>query len=164
MLLQQGCQPSSAAKLFLNAIMASFLQRVGKLLSSSSLSSHFRKYSRFPLSATNSKATTDAQSLSIFVVNFSRQTNAESHLKWLMPTSYKFGHRRTPIRRAESVHRKANTSTADANSAIELALDSVVKIFTVSCSPNYLLPWQNKSQRETMGSGQFVYLTLLTDS
>lgn len=41
----------------------------------------------------------------------------------------------------------------NAYSAIELALDSVVKIFTVSSSPNYLLPWQNKSQRETMGSG-----------
>lgn len=41
----------------------------------------------------------------------------------------------------------------DAYSAIELALDSVVKIFTVSSSPNYCLPWQNKSQRETMGSG-----------
>nr|XP_027087325.1 protease Do-like 10, mitochondrial isoform X1 [Coffea arabica]XP_027089217.1 protease Do-like 10, mitochondrial isoform X1 [Coffea arabica] len=41
----------------------------------------------------------------------------------------------------------------DAYSAIELALDSVVKIFTVSSSPNYFLPWQNKSQRETMGSG-----------
>ncbi|GAV81916.1 Trypsin domain-containing protein/PDZ_2 domain-containing protein [Cephalotus follicularis] len=38
-------------------------------------------------------------------------------------------------------------------SAIELALDSVVKIFTVSSSPNYFLPWQNKSQRESMGSG-----------
>ncbi|KAK7839228.1 protease do-like 10 [Quercus suber] len=35
--------------------------------------------------------------------------------------------------------------------AIELALDSVVKIFTVSSSPNYILPWQNKSQRESMG-------------
>jgi hypothetical protein len=42
---------------------------------------------------------------------------------------------------------------SDAYSAIELALDSVVKIFTVSSSPNYFLPWQNKSQRETMGSG-----------
>lgn len=37
--------------------------------------------------------------------------------------------------------------------AIEVALDSVVKIFTVSSSPNYFLPWQNKPQRETMGSG-----------
>lgn len=41
----------------------------------------------------------------------------------------------------------------DAYLAIELALDSVVKIFTVSSSPNYFLPWQNKSQRETTGSG-----------
>ncbi|KAL8159403.1 hypothetical protein V2J09_000940 [Rumex salicifolius] len=41
----------------------------------------------------------------------------------------------------------------DAFSAIELALDSVVKIFTVTSSPNYFLPWQNKPQRETMGSG-----------
>ncbi|KAK9139002.1 hypothetical protein Sjap_009596 [Stephania japonica] len=40
--------------------------------------------------------------------------------------------------------------------AIELALDSVVKIFTVSSSPNYFLPWQNKSQRETMGSGFLI--------
>ncbi|CAH9072988.1 unnamed protein product [Cuscuta epithymum] len=42
---------------------------------------------------------------------------------------------------------------SDAYSAIELALDSVVKIFTVSSSPNYFLPWQNKSQRESTGSG-----------
>ncbi|KAF9677020.1 hypothetical protein SADUNF_Sadunf08G0063800 [Salix dunnii] len=45
----------------------------------------------------------------------------------------------------------------DAYSAIELALDSVVKIFTVSSSPNYFLPWQNKSQRETMGSGFVIH-------
>lgn len=42
----------------------------------------------------------------------------------------------------------------DAYAAIELTLDSVVKVFTVSSSPNYFLPWQNKSQRETMGSGE----------
>ena len=53
-----------------------------------------------------------------------------------------------------SVQVQVEPSRVDhAVSAIELALDSVVKIFTVSCSPNYLLPWQNKSQRETMGSG-----------
>ncbi|XP_030513088.1 protease Do-like 10, mitochondrial [Rhodamnia argentea] len=40
-----------------------------------------------------------------------------------------------------------------AYSGIETALDSVVKIFTVSSSPNYLLPWQNKPPRETWGSG-----------
>ncbi|KAG8068693.1 hypothetical protein GUJ93_ZPchr0005g15421 [Zizania palustris] len=41
----------------------------------------------------------------------------------------------------------------DAYAAVELALDSVVKVFTVSSSPNYFLPWQNKAQRESMGSG-----------
>ncbi|WOL15610.1 protease Do-like 10, mitochondrial [Canna indica] len=41
----------------------------------------------------------------------------------------------------------------DAYAAIELALDSVVKVFTVSSSPNYFLPWQNKAQRESTGSG-----------
>ncbi|GMH13048.1 hypothetical protein Nepgr_014889 [Nepenthes gracilis] len=45
------------------------------------------------------------------------------------------------------------TTESDAYSAIDFALDSVVKIFTVSSSPNYFLPWQNKPQRETMGSG-----------
>ncbi|KAG2307298.1 hypothetical protein Bca52824_027046 [Brassica carinata] len=40
-----------------------------------------------------------------------------------------------------------------ATKAVDLAMDSVVKIFTVSTSPSYFLPWQNKSQRESMGSG-----------
>lgn len=44
----------------------------------------------------------------------------------------------------------------DAYHAIELALDSVVKIFTVSSSPSYFLPWQNKPQRESMGSGFII--------
>ncbi|KAG9160551.1 hypothetical protein Leryth_025482 [Lithospermum erythrorhizon] len=51
------------------------------------------------------------------------------------------------------VELKIPSTLLDAYSAIELALDSVVKIFTVTSSPNYSLPWQNKSQRETMGSG-----------
>lgn len=51
---------------------------------------------------------------------------------------------------ASSLRRSRNS---DAYSAIEVALDSVVKIFTVSSSPNYFLPWQNKSQREHTGSG-----------
>ncbi|KAG0591583.1 hypothetical protein KC19_1G185700 [Ceratodon purpureus] len=37
--------------------------------------------------------------------------------------------------------------------ATEIALDAVVKIFAVSSSPNYFLPWQNKAQREATGSG-----------
>ncbi|EYU39504.1 hypothetical protein ABFS82_06G199500 [Erythranthe guttata] len=46
-----------------------------------------------------------------------------------------------------------NGAMDEAYYAIELALDSVVKIFTVASSPSYFLPWQNKSQRESMGSG-----------
>ncbi|KAL0402582.1 UNVERIFIED_CONTAM: Protease Do-like 10, mitochondrial [Sesamum latifolium] len=49
-----------------------------------------------------------------------------------------------------------NASMDDAYYAIELALDSVVKIFTVASSPSYFLPWQNKSQRESMGSGFII--------
>ncbi|KAL3523236.1 hypothetical protein ACH5RR_016070 [Cinchona calisaya] len=54
---------------------------------------------------------------------------------------------------AEAEVPRLSSGNGDAYAAIELALDSVVKIFTVSSSPNYFLPWQNKSQRETMGSG-----------
>ncbi|PNT71253.1 hypothetical protein BRADI_2g25260v3 [Brachypodium distachyon] len=51
---------------------------------------------------------------------------------------------------AEAVAARHDT---DAYAAVELALDSVVKVFTVSSGPNYFLPWQNKAQRESMGSG-----------
>ncbi|XP_056159207.1 protease Do-like 10, mitochondrial isoform X2 [Syzygium oleosum] len=46
----------------------------------------------------------------------------------------------------------ASEGESAACAGIETALDSVVKIFTVSSSPNYLLPWQNKPPRETWGS------------
>jgi hypothetical protein len=55
-----------------------------------------------------------------------------------------------------------HTTTTNNNTAVELAFNSVVKIFTVSCSPNYLLPWQNKSQRESMGSGLFYFFLYAT--
>lgn len=48
--------------------------------------------------------------------------------------------------------------------ATEIALDAVVKIFAVSSSPNYFLPWQNKAQREATGSGEFLALMQLTPS
>ena len=35
-------------------------------------------------------------------------------------------------------------------------LQSVVKVLTVHSSPNYFMPWQNKPQRETSGSGVVV--------
>jgi hypothetical protein len=55
-----------------------------------------------------------------------------------------------------------HTTNTNNNTAVELAFNSVVKIFTVSCSPNYLLPWQNKSQRESMGSGLFYFFLYAT--
>jgi hypothetical protein len=54
----------------------------------------------------------------------------------------------------EEVDSLAARHDTDAFAAVELALDSVVKVFTVSSGPNYFLPWQNKSQRESMGSGK----------
>ncbi|BBH00594.1 DegP protease 10 [Prunus dulcis] len=54
------------------------------------------------------------------------------------------------IRRRRLGDRRNNKRSTTDKDAIELALDSVVKIFTVSSSPNYFLPWQNKSQRESM--------------
>lgn len=53
-----------------------------------------------------------------------------------------------------------NGTMEEAYYAIELALDSVVKIFTVASSPSYFLPWQNKSQRESMGSGLCLLLCI----
>ncbi|PSR92830.1 Protease Do-like [Actinidia chinensis var. chinensis] len=45
---------------------------------------------------------------------------------------------------------------SSSNSALELALQSVVKIFVVTCSPNYFLPWQNQYQSNTHGSGFII--------
>ncbi|WRX23812.1 PDZ domain - like 6 [Theobroma cacao] len=67
---------------------------------------------------------------------------------------FDIGERQSSIQRWYVFRSKRSLHTeTDAYLAIELALDSVVKIFTVTSSPNYFLPWQNKSQRETMGSG-----------
>ncbi|XP_002971553.2 protease Do-like 10, mitochondrial [Selaginella moellendorffii] len=41
----------------------------------------------------------------------------------------------------------------DPQGGLDAALNSVVKIFTVSSSPNYVLPWQKKPLRELTGSG-----------
>ncbi|KAJ8466287.1 hypothetical protein OPV22_028839 [Ensete ventricosum] len=59
----------------------------------------------------------------------------------------------SPYAVSEVDQEPASHRSTDAYAAIELALDSVVKVFTVSSSPNYFLPWQNKAQRESMGSG-----------
>ncbi len=36
---------------------------------------------------------------------------------------------------------------------LSTAFDSIVKVFTVSASPNWFMPWQTKQQREITGSG-----------
>ncbi|XWS58892.1 hypothetical protein CRYUN_Cryun08bG0073900 [Craigia yunnanensis] len=75
--------------------------------------------------------------------------NSESNI-----SKFCVGERQSSIQRWHVLKSRRSLHTeTDAYLAIELALDSVVKIFTVSSSPNYFLPWQNKSQRETMGSG-----------
>ncbi|KAG0496602.1 hypothetical protein HPP92_001136 [Vanilla planifolia] len=63
-----------------------------------------------------------------------------------------FGAISRPVQELEEDVSLRNPHT-NAYAAIEIALDSVVKVFTVSSSPNYFLPWQNKAQRENMGSG-----------
>lgn len=59
------------------------------------------------------------------------------------------------------VHDVESRRAPDPYVATEIALDAVVKIFTVSCSPNYFLPWQNKPQREVTGSGEFGFWFML---
>ncbi|KAL3696064.1 hypothetical protein R1sor_010140 [Riccia sorocarpa] len=69
------------------------------------------------------------------------------------------GFSRAFVREISASSRKDRVSShgepigTDAYAITELALDSVVKIFTMASSPNYFLPWQNKPQREITGSG-----------
>lgn len=145
-------------------MMVPFVRTVRNVLSFSSSSSRFLGDCRLTPPATKIQ-NAFLQSSSIVDPSFTQQTNNIFRSDTLLTSSapvvktFKTRYRGTSVRRAQPPYRKANTRT-DANLAIELALDSVVKIFTVSCSPNYFLPWQNKSQRETMGSGQFVLFTL----
>ncbi|KAI9083867.1 hypothetical protein K1719_034125 [Acacia pycnantha] len=137
--------------------MATSVRTLRNLVSSSSLS--FLLLRDCHLTPPATKTPNTFRSLSHR--RFSRQTSnltrndARTLSTSSVPVSKTFianRYRRSSLRRVQPRNRKFN-QRADAISAIELALDSVVKIFTVSCSPNYLLPWQNKSQRETMGSG-----------
>ncbi|URD90460.1 Trypsin [Musa troglodytarum] len=76
-----------------------------------------------------------------------------SHLSTTAPFEGVAGGDASPYAVSEVDEEPASHRCTDAYAAIELALDSVVKVFTVSSSPNYFLPWQNKAQRESMGSG-----------
>ncbi|KAI4324393.1 hypothetical protein L6164_023936 [Bauhinia variegata] len=149
--------------------MESLIRKAMKFSLSSSSFSHLLKDCHSASRATRAKTNTapaalPPQSLAIIDHNFFQKTKkiSERDAPPLLTAAssfvknFKSGHRRTAIRQAHLSILKTN-ATADANSAIELALDSVVKIFTVSCSPNYFLPWQNKSQREKIGSGFVIH-------
>ncbi|KAE9616282.1 putative peptidase Do [Lupinus albus] len=130
---------------------SSFLFKARKL-SSSPFSSHFLKFFRFaPSTTTTTTTTTVNYSHSFFTEKNNNTIRRDTQISSYNKLSSR--RRRTAFigKTHQSLVHKANT--VDSYSAVELALNSVVKIFTVSCSPNYLLPWQNKSQRESMGSG-----------
>lgn len=104
----------------------------------------------FSSSSTSSSLVVDSDNGTRPLSSSSIESNAAACTATNALKSYKLMRRRLRFRRSHSVESKKEFS------AIELALDSVVKIFTVSSSPNYFLPWQNKSQRESMGSGMFL--------
>lgn len=89
--------------------------------------------------------------------NENRHTTASSSpvsSRWLI--SIRHMSRRRKAAKGSAAAAAAEASAAY-SSAVDLAMDSVVKIFTVSTSPSYFLPWQNKSQRESMGSGTLLH-------
>ncbi|XP_010435521.1 PREDICTED: protease Do-like 10, mitochondrial [Camelina sativa] len=93
-------------------------------------------------------------SISVSPQNENRDTNASAPVSLRRTNNRKItpriNYNRKISRRRQAGKSPTNSPAAD---AVDLALDSVVKIFTVSTSPSYFLPWQNKSQRESMGSG-----------
>ncbi|KAL5079935.1 hypothetical protein RYX36_008356 [Vicia faba] len=118
--------------------MSKFVRLARTISSSSALFPHPFKHSSFT-------AANYSHSVSVVVPDTeTQQTNSTNSAN--SPSSFRIR------KKAQSRRNSAFTHTNN-NTAVELAFNSVVKIFTVSCSPNYLLPWQNKSQRESMGSG-----------
>lgn len=96
-----------------------------------------------------------SQSFSLVPHTHQTQTHTQQNQTFITTTSSVRGIRR--VRKKIQPRSAAAALTHTTNTAVELAFNSVVKIFTVSCSPNYLLPWQNKSQRESMGSGFVIH-------
>lgn len=90
--------------------------------------------------------------------SFSLVPHTHTHTQTQTQQNQTFITTTSPVRVRKKIQpRSAAALTHTTNTAVELAFNSVVKIFTVSCSPNYLLPWQNKSQRESMGSGFVIH-------
>ena len=69
-------------------------------------------------------------------------------------------HHRQRVHPSSPTFRRSLSSAAAAAAAAEAddrhLLQSIVKVFTVHSSPNYFMPWQNKPQRESSGSGVVV--------
>jgi hypothetical protein len=89
---------------------------------------------------------------------------AAALLQQQQPFSHPHQHRSLYRRR----HSTATNPTAAAAAAAhagtaseeEEILQSIVKVFTVSSSPNFFMPWQNKTQSEKTGSGVVALLPL----
>jgi hypothetical protein len=62
-----------------------------------------------------------------------------------------------PLHRHQPAAAAAHAGTASEEEEI---LQSIVKVFTVSSSPNFFMPWQNKTQSEKTGSGVVALLPL----
>ena len=67
-----------------------------------------------------------------------------------------FASRGGPPLRAGWTRGLASSAAGAADAEDRDLLQSIVKVFTVHSSPNYFMPWQNKPQRETSGSGVVV--------
>ena len=69
-------------------------------------------------------------------------------------------HHRKRVPSSPTFRRSLSSAAAAAAAAAEAddrdLLQSIVKVFTVHSSPNYFMPWQNKPQRESSGSGVVV--------
>ncbi|KAJ0082449.1 hypothetical protein Patl1_11913 [Pistacia atlantica] len=132
-------------------MLGSALRRVTRLCSSSSFSSF--------IIFNNATNTTSSRLLLLpHYHHFSTATTvpAVHETSSLRNKLYRDTRARRRVVRRRFVKKSSNVTT-NTYAAIELALDSVVKVFTVSRSPNYFLPWQNKSQRETTGSGFVIH-------
>ena len=76
---------------------------------------------------------------------------------------------RAPPTLRRSLARSAGVPAASAAAAAAHEADdrdllqSIVKVFTVHSSPNYFMPWQNKPQRESSGSGVVVSVQKIWD-
>ena len=79
--------------------------------------------------------------------------NARVTLARAPPT---FASRGGPPLRAGWMRGLASSAAGAADAEDRDLLQSIVKVFTVHSSPNYFMPWQNKPQRETSGSGVVV--------